>query len=65
MRFTISDSVIRADKDRQEDGRGYYLCKDSECVEKAIKRKVFNRACRRNVEADEIRSVVGQVLNNN
>lgn len=64
IRFTNNDGVLRADGDKPADGRGFYLCRDSECIETAIKRKAFNRACRRNVDAAEIREVIEQVLNN-
>jgi predicted RNA-binding protein YlxR (DUF448 family) len=65
IRFTYADGIIRADGDKPADGRGFYLCRDSKCIETAIKKKSFNRICRRNVDEGEIKSVIEQALNNN
>jgi predicted RNA-binding protein YlxR (DUF448 family) len=39
---------------RLGEGRGAYLCPDEECFEKAMKRKAFARALRREVRQEEI-----------
>lgn len=65
IRFTVNDGVIRADDSVRADGRGFYLCRDTECIESAVKRKAFNRVCKRNVDEEEIRTVIEQALNNN
>lgn len=54
IRFTLSDGSIVADRDRRAEGRGFYLCRNKDCVELAIKRKSFNRICRRSVSEAEI-----------
>ena len=64
MRFTFDGVRVTADADRKNDGRGFYLCADEECIETAIKRKAFNRACRQNIDTDEIERVIGQALDN-
>ena len=64
IRFTLSGMEIRADRDRRAEGRGFYLCRDSKCLEMAIKRKSFNRACRCNIDAEVIRKVIEEELNN-
>jgi predicted RNA-binding protein YlxR (DUF448 family) len=61
----VNDGVIRADDGVRADGRGFYLCRDTECIESAVKRKAFNRVCKRNVDEEEIRTVIEQALNNN
>lgn len=61
MRFTVIGDEIVADDGAKRDGRGFYLCRDTECIETAIKRKAFNRVCKRNVDEKEIRRVTGQV----
>ena len=61
MRFTLEDGRIVADEGERRDGRGFYLCRDTGCIETAIKRKAFNRVCKRNVDEDEIRRVTGQM----
>lgn len=64
QRFTLVDGEIVADTDGKNDGRGFYLCKKSECLDVAIKKKAFNRICKRNVDPDTIRQVVEKVLGN-
>ena len=65
MRFTFSDGVLRADGTKPADGRGIYLCRDRECIDTALKRRAFSRALRRNVDAEEISSVIEEAFNNN
>ena len=65
MRFTFRDGVLNADGQVPADGRGFYLCRDRECVDNAIRRKAFNRALRRNVDAKEISDVIEEAFNNN
>ncbi len=62
IRFTFDGTVIAADKDGKNDGRGFYLCNSAECLENAIRRKAFNRACKRNIDTEQIRKVVDEVI---
>ena len=62
LRFTLSGDTISADTDGNSEGRGYYLCSRKECIENAIKRKAFNRACRTNVDADSIETAINIAL---
>lgn len=62
LRFTLSGDSILADKDGNSEGRGYYLCGSRECIENAIKRKAFNRACRTNVDAKSIETAINIAL---
>ena len=62
LRFTLIGDVITADTDIKNEGRGIYLCNDNECIENALKRKAFNRACRKNVDAESIESAIGTAL---
>jgi predicted RNA-binding protein YlxR (DUF448 family) len=64
MRFTW-DEGLRADGQKPADGRGIYLCRDRECIDLAVTRKAFNKALRRNVDADEVSRVIDEALNNN
>ena len=64
MRFTFDGKEVKADSGSRNDGRGFYLCRNEECLETAIKRKAFNRACRQNIDTEEIRKVIGQALDN-
>ncbi len=64
IRFTFDGKEVKADIGSRNDGRGFYLCRNEECLETAIKRKAFNRACRQNIDTEEIRKVIGQALDN-
>ena len=65
MRFTVRNGELRADGARPADGRGFYLCRDRDCIDTAVKRKAFNKALRRNVDAEEVSRVIDEALNNN
>lgn len=62
LRFTLSGDTISADTEGNSEGRGYYLCSKKDCIENAIKRKAFNRACRKNVDAQSIERAVRTAL---
>ena len=64
MRFTFDGSKVIADTGAPRDGRGFYLCGNDECIELAVKRRAFNRACKQNIDTEEIRTVIGQALDN-
>ena len=40
---------ILPDPDGRMKGRGAYLCRNSECFERAVKRKAFNRAFKQTI----------------
>lgn len=65
MRFTLRDGEIVADRDQRNDGRGFYLCRDRKCLEKAIKNKAFNRMLRSAVDTEKIMRVTEEALNSN
>ena len=64
IRFVLCDGMPAVDTDGRAEGRGFYLCRSKECAETAIRRKAFNRACRRNVEEIIVRELIEQVLDN-
>ena len=45
----------------RSEGRGFYLCKSEECIRTAVKRKAFNRVCKRNLDEEEISRLTGQL----
>ena len=65
LRFTVSGGDIIPDAQKRNDGRGFYLCRDRECVEKAIKTKSFNRILRSGVDTERIRRVTEAALDSN
>ena len=64
IRFVLNEGAPAVDTDGRAEGRGFYLCRSRECAETAIKRKAFNRACKRNVDENEVRRIIEQVLDN-
>ena len=58
MRFTLEGEKLAADTECKNEGRGFYLCPDKKCIDSAVKRKAFNRACRMNVDADSIEKAI-------
>lgn len=62
MRFVLNGQDPVADISGKADGRGFYLCRSEECVRTAIKRKAFNRVCRRNLDEKEINELIEHAL---
>lgn len=65
IRFTARGSVITADQERKNDGRGFYLCRNEECLETAFKRKAFERICRSAINREVLRDVVMTAIGDN
>ncbi len=53
IRFVDTDEGVKMDTMGKAVGRGCYLCKTVDCVEKAEKRKAFQRAFKRNLPPNE------------
>ena len=64
VRFTFHDGHLMPDINGKAEGRGYYLCRDKACTEAAVKRKAFNRACRCDLDTDEVIRVIEEAFNN-
>ena len=59
LRFTYDGRVFRADAEGcRSDGRGIYLCRDDQCIEKSFRRKAWNRIARSSVDTEEIREAI-------
>ena len=43
------------------DGRGAYICRSTECLKKAVRRKGFERAFRMSVSADELSEIEREI----
>ncbi len=63
IRFVLNGHNPVVDIDGRAEGRGFYLCKSAECAKTAVKRKAFNRVCKRNLDENEISSLIEQALN--
>ncbi|MBQ6621559.1 MAG: YlxR family protein [Mogibacterium sp.] len=62
IRMTLSEDVLSIDRTGRARGRGCYLCKNAECIEKARKNKAFNRNYKRNINQDMIGRVLDEAL---
>ncbi len=57
IRFVDTDKGVKMDITGKAAGRGCYLCKDADCVDKAEKRKAFQRAFKRNLSLAEFETL--------
>jgi predicted RNA-binding protein YlxR (DUF448 family) len=57
IRFTYSGSELKVDENKKSEGRGCYLCKDSECIERALKRNAFARSLKTGISSEEIENI--------
>ena len=51
------DGIVRPDERGHLDGRGAYLCRESACLEKAIRSRALNRTFRRPIPEENYRSL--------
>ena len=70
IRLTFHDEAIHVDRDGKSPGRGVYLCKNPECIEKARKSRAFQRNYKREIKKeitdaafDEASAFVKEVVN--
>ena len=57
------DGVISVDTTGKANGRGAYICKNEQCLEKAIKTKALARTFEMNIDEtvyDELRGVISE-----
>ncbi len=57
IRFTYNGSELKVDENKKAEGRGCYLCKDPECLEKALKKNAFARSFRTGIPSNELENV--------
>lgn len=54
IRIAVYEGAAAVDPEGRAKGRGIYICRDnSECFDKAIKRKALERALKRSVSEEE------------
>ena len=53
---------LTPDPDGVMKGRGAYLCRKSECLEKAVKKKAFNRAFKRTIMQEALNGLGNDFL---
>ncbi len=59
LRIVCAEGRVSADPTGRAAGRGAYLCKNTECLEKAIKRRAFGRAFKCEVKAEDLERLRG------
>lgn len=62
FRITLKGDELMLDGAEKRDGRGMYVCRDAGCISQIVKRKAFNRACRRNFEEKVLREIAEELL---
>lgn len=53
---------VMIDKMQKIEGRGAYICKSEECLNKAIKNKALSRALKTNIDNDKYNELRGVLL---
>ena len=54
VRMVMTPEGIRVDEKGNSHGRGFYICKNMDCFEKAEKRKSFNRQIKGPISAEDL-----------
>ena len=54
LRIVVSEGVPVIDREQKMPGRGCYLCKNDECLEKAIKKRAFSRALKTEISNEAL-----------
>lgn len=62
IRFVLNGKDPVVDPSGRAEGRGFYLCRSEDCARTAVKRKAFNRVCKRNLDEKEINRLIEQAL---
>ncbi len=57
VRFVDVDGEVQIDVEGKKKGRGCYLCKTTECIDVAEKRKAFQRSFKRNLSSEEFEKI--------
>lgn len=61
-RFFVSDTgEIDIDESSKAGGRGAYICKNNECLEKAFKRHALDRSFKMKLQKDEYNRLLGLI----
>lgn len=61
IRVVKQDDNIVIDDTGKMNGRGAYICKNSECLQKCVKTKSFNRSYKRNLPNDIYESIQNKI----
>ena len=53
---------ISVDATGKKNGRGAYICKSEDCINKMLKQKSFNRAFKTNISDEVYQSIKGEIF---
>ena len=46
IKVVRKNDEFQIDNDEKLEGRGYYICKNQQCIEKVISKKILNKVCK-------------------
>lgn len=61
LRIAHKDGQIRVDHGSGLPGRGMYICKEGDCLQKAFKTHAFQRAIKRQLKEEEKRYIIDEI----
>ena len=59
--YLTPDLHVKIDESGKAGGRGVYLCRNEQCVKRALKSGAISRGLKQNVSAEEIERVTQQI----
>ena len=62
IRLTYAGTEIHVDRNGRAKGRGVYLCRNTECIEKARKSRAFNRNYKKDIREDTANAAFDEAL---
>jgi len=62
IRITYADGELKLDEKVKAEGRGCYLCRNKECIDKAIKKNAFARAYKTSIAKSTV-EIIGRLIN--
>lgn len=60
--MVLQGEVIKIDETGRASGRGMYICNNAKCIEEMIKKRAFNRACKRNLDVEMLQTLQVELL---
>lgn len=61
IRIALKDGKMVVDHDGRAPGRGVYICREGDCLDRAFQIRAFQRAIRRQLTEDEKRYLIDEI----
>ena len=61
--MTLVGNRIVPDTEGKSEGRGMYLCRNEKCLQIAVKKRVFNRVCKMDVDMENSIEAIEEIIN--